>query len=66
MKPPTPSDVKAARDSCGLTQTEAARLIYKSLRAWQSWEAEKGTINHREMCPALFELFNLKKGLRRA
>jgi DNA-binding transcriptional regulator YiaG len=65
MKPPTPTEIKAARGACGLTQAEAADLLGVSERTWQNWEAEQGTVNHRQMRPALFELFNLKKGLRR-
>jgi DNA-binding transcriptional regulator YiaG len=49
---PTPDEIRAARASAGLTQTEAARLIYCTLRAWQDWEAGK-----RRMHPALWELW---------
>lgn len=55
MRSPTPKQIKQARLSAGLTQTQAADLIYKKLRTWQQWEA-----GHREMDPALFELFELK------
>ena len=52
---PTPAEVIAARQAAGLTQTEAARVIHSSLRAWQQWEA-----GDRRMHPAFFELWQLK------
>lgn len=55
MKPPTPKKIKQARKTAGLTQTQAAALIYKQLRTWQQWEA-----GDRTMDPALFELFEIK------
>jgi putative transcriptional regulator len=57
---PTPSEVRAARERAGLTQTEAATLIHTSLRGWQQWEAPVDTPDHRRMHPAFFELFLLK------
>lgn len=55
MTNPTPEQIKQARKDAGLTQTQAADLIYKSCRAWQQYE--KGD---REMDKAFFELFTLK------
>ena len=52
---PTPDAIRAARAAAGLTQTQAAALIYCTLRGWQDWEAGK-----RAMHPAFFELFSLK------
>ena len=52
---PTPDAIRAARSAAGLTQTQAAALIYCTLRGWQDWEAGK-----RAMHPAFFELFLLK------
>lgn len=52
---PTPAEIRAARELAGLTQTEAASLIYCSMRGWQEWEG--GT---RRMHPAFWELFKLK------
>lgn len=52
---PSPADIRAARAAAGLTQTEAARLIHSTLRAWQEWEA-----GNRQMHPGLWELFRLK------
>lgn len=52
---PPPEAIRAARAAAGLTQTQAAALIYCTLRGWQDWEAGK-----RAMHPAFFELFLLK------
>lgn len=57
---PTPPEIVAARKSAGLTQTAAAALIGKPLRTWQGWEAPIDSPSHRDMDPALFELFLLK------
>lgn len=55
MNQPTPQQIKQARNDAGLTQTQAAALIYSELRTWQHWE--KGD---RAMHAGLFELFKLK------
>jgi putative transcriptional regulator len=55
MKSPTPEQIKKARLDAGLTQAQAAALVYSELRAWQYWE--KGD---RSMHPAFWELFNIK------
>ena len=47
--------VRDARESAGLTQTEAATLIHSTMRAWQEWEA-----GNRRMHPGLWELFRSK------
>jgi DNA-binding transcriptional regulator YiaG len=52
---PTPEQILAVREDAGLTQTEAARLIYRSLRNWQYLESGK-----RRMDPALWELLIIK------
>jgi DNA-binding XRE family transcriptional regulator len=52
---PEPSQIKEVRKRAGLTQTQAAELIYSTKRTWQGWEAG---IN--SMHPALWELFKLK------
>jgi DNA (cytosine-5)-methyltransferase 1 len=59
---PRPADVLAARKRAGLTQTEAARVIYSTLRTWQDWES-----GARNCHPAMLELFQLKttKGKRK-
>lgn len=52
---PTPDAVRQARQTAGLTQTEAARTVSASMRAWQQWES-----GERAMPPGMFELFMLK------
>lgn len=52
---PAPEEIKAARAAAGLTQTQAAAVVYSSIKAWQTWE--DGT---RRMHPGLWELFNVK------
>lgn len=54
---PTPKEVAEAREKAGLTQTDAARVIYCTLRAWQDWEG-----GQRRMHPAFIELFRIKTG----
>jgi len=55
MTPPTPEEIRAARQSAHLTQTQAAELIYKQRLAWARYES-----GDREMDPALWELFQIK------
>lgn len=57
---PKPSEVRQARESAGLSQTDAAQLVHSALRSWQQWEAEPENASHRKMHPALWELFNMK------
>jgi DNA (cytosine-5)-methyltransferase 1 len=57
MNNPSPEEVKAARAAAGLTQAEAAAVIYCGWRAWQEWEA-----GNRKMHPAFWELWALKVG----
>jgi hypothetical protein len=57
---PTPEEIRAKRERYNLTQTEASRLVYASLRAWQQWEMEIGSPFHRRMHAAFWELFLLK------
>ncbi len=59
---PKPAEVRAARERAGLTQTQAAEKISGTLRAWQNYEADEGTPDHRRMHPGLFELFLIKTG----
>lgn len=54
---PTPSEIRELRERLGMTQTEAAALVYFSMRAWQEWEA-----GERRMLPAVWELFRIKTG----
>lgn len=52
---PTPAEIKAARTMAGLTQTQAAEKVYKTLRGWQKWES-----GAHEMDAAYWELFLIK------
>ncbi|MFP2873733.1 helix-turn-helix domain-containing protein [Acetobacter tropicalis] len=52
---PTPSAIRAARESASLTQKQAAGLIHCALRSWAQWEA-----GDRKMHPAFWELFQIK------
>lgn len=52
MQPPTPEAVRNARLGAGLTQSEAAGLVYATPRAWANWES-----GNRTMDQALFHLF---------
>ena len=54
---PDKEQIRAARINAGLTQTQAAEIIYSGLRQWQKWECGE----HR-MHPGLFELFLKKTG----
>ncbi len=55
---PASADIIAGREAAGLTQTQAAGLVYSSLRTWQQWEA-----GDRRMHAGLWELFKLKTEL---
>lgn len=52
---PTPEQIRAARLAAQLTQTQAAELCHRSLRAWQ--QAEDGS---RNLDLAAWELFLLR------
>jgi transcriptional regulator with XRE-family HTH domain len=55
MNNPTPELIKQTRKEAKLTQTKAATLIHKKLRAWAQYEA-----GDRKMDPAYWELFLIK------
>lgn len=52
---PTPGEIIALRTYHHQTQSEAAQLVYASLRAWQQWEG-----GDRRMHPAFWELYRTK------
>ena len=60
MNSPSPSEIKQARMDAGLTQSQAASLIYKGLRTWQGWETDESLPGHRKMDSAFWELFLIK------
>lgn len=53
---PFPDEIREARETAGLSQTDAAALIYSKMRTWQDWEA-----GIARMHPGLWELFNIKR-----
>lgn len=55
---PVPAEIKAAREAAGLSQLDAASLVYRTSRNWQQWE-----LGERRMDPALWELFRLKAAM---
>jgi putative transcriptional regulator len=57
---PTPAKIREARMAAKLSQREAAALIHGTTRAWQSYETDEGSPEHRRMHPGLWELFELK------
>lgn len=63
MKRPKPEEIRAGREARGLTQTQAAKVIGKSLGAWQKWESVESSARHRKMDPAYWELFQIKSPL---
>ena len=54
-RPPTPAEIVSIRNAAGLTQEEAANLIYKTRQSWINWET--GIL---KMNLANFELFCFK------
>lgn len=52
---PTPDEIKAARQTAGLSQTAAAGLVHSTCRRWQTWES-----GQHAMHPGLWELFCIK------
>jgi DNA-binding transcriptional regulator YiaG len=56
---PKCEEVRDAREKAGLTQEEAAAVIYTSPRNWANWEQGREA---RSMPAASWELFLLKTG----
>lgn len=52
---PSPENIRALRESAGLTQTQFGALFHGTLRAVQDYEG-----GQRRMHPGLFELAQLK------
>jgi len=57
---PTPAQIRAARESVGLSQTAAAALIACTLRGGQGWGA-----GNRRMQPALWRAWRHLAGIER-
>lgn len=53
---PTQQEIREARADSGLSQADAAALIYSTRRTWQDWEAGVAGMH-----PGLWELFELKR-----
>ena len=58
-----PLYVLAMRLTAEMTQEEASKVVYVSVRTWRKWEGEEGTQNHRYPREAFVELFCRKRGL---
>lgn len=58
--PPSPDEIRQAREDAGLSQTKAGELVHVACRTWQQWEAQPEIKSHQKMHPAFWELFNLK------
>lgn len=56
---PQPAEIRALRESAGLTQEQAGALVYTTAEVWKQWEAEPGSVKHRRMHPAFWHLFKL-------
>lgn len=54
---PSTDSIISARINAGLTQQQAAHIVYAGLRTWQHWEN-----GDRRMHPAIFDYFLLKTG----
>lgn len=52
---PTPQEIKAKRESLGLTQKQAAELIYKKVLSWNRYERDNGKIKRAD-----WEMFLIK------
>lgn len=52
---PKPQAIRNAREAAGLTQAEAAALVYTGERMWRYWEAGSNA-----MPVGLWELFQIK------
>jgi hypothetical protein len=63
---PTPAQVRAAREACGMTIALAASVVYASPRTWEDWEATPTAARPalRRMHPAIWELFCIKTGYK--
>jgi len=55
---PTPEEIRAAREGCGLTQAQAAAMTRVGLRTWQQWEA-----GDRRMSLTAWDLFRVRARL---
>lgn len=54
---PTPEQIANARNAAGLTQAEAAALIWCSEIAWRQWEKGRNVAGARHMHPCFWWAF---------
>lgn len=59
---PSPAEVRALRESAGLTQAQAGAMVHTTGEVWKGWESDPGSVKHRRMHPAFWELFRIKLG----
>lgn len=45
MKPPSADEIRHARERAGLTQPEAAALLFNYVETWEQWEQGATEIN---------------------
>jgi hypothetical protein len=59
---PTPEQIREARLEAGLSQTEAAGLLFCHMMTWVKWEHYdvKDRTRNSSMHPAFWELFQIK------
>ena len=55
IQPPAPDEIKAERVGAGLTQEQAAQLVYSVMRTWRRWET-----GDSKMPTAIWEIFKIK------
>ena len=60
---PSPQEVRAARESLGLTQGQAGALINYSARGWQNFEAAGA--ENRRMPPIVWQAWRHLAGIER-
>ena len=58
---PLPATIRRARQLAGMTQAQAAAVVYTVGPVWLQWESE--TDRARRMHPAIWHLFLIKTGL---
>ncbi len=59
---PTPEQLRELIRRHNVTRSEAAAMVHVSLNAWHKWSAAEGTVDHRAMPLAAWELLLLKLG----
>jgi hypothetical protein len=59
---PTPEQLREIIRRHSITRSEAAAMVHVSINAWHKWSANEGTVDHRVMPLAAWELLLLKVG----